>query len=237
VVFDPKAEWAFRARDSRSKSKNTPFDGLDDAGQGALDDQRRALKKLESEVKARYPVFADTEERRAEAYENLTRMLTATSSVNDPDEGFDWRRFYYGTKSLVERQEILSFERLVPYEIASQHESKEVFVRQVRHLARFYWSKFVFEQGRGFGYFGDLERAEYLLDLAKRKMGARAYLYNDLGNVRLEAFRARVAALRPLQAEPSVQREIDLAAVEDLELVAAAVVGGEEAGYVAQALG
>jgi hypothetical protein len=173
------------------------------------DDVLDGLKKLESEVKARYPVFADTEERRAEAYENLTRMLTATSSVNDPDEGFDWRRFYYGTKSLVERQEILSFERLVPYEIASQHESKEVFVRQVRHLARFYWSKFVFEQGRGFGYFGDLERAEYLLDLAKRKMGARAYLYNDLGNVRLEAFRARVAALRPLQAEPSVQREIE----------------------------
>jgi dihydroorotase len=27
VVFDPKAEWVFRAKDSRSKSKNTPFDG------------------------------------------------------------------------------------------------------------------------------------------------------------------------------------------------------------------
>jgi dihydroorotase len=27
VVFDPKAEWTFQVRDSRSKSKNTPFDG------------------------------------------------------------------------------------------------------------------------------------------------------------------------------------------------------------------
>jgi dihydroorotase len=27
TVFDPGAEWAFRARDSKSKSKNTPFDG------------------------------------------------------------------------------------------------------------------------------------------------------------------------------------------------------------------
>lgn len=27
VVFDPKAEWTYRAADSRSKSKNTPFDG------------------------------------------------------------------------------------------------------------------------------------------------------------------------------------------------------------------
>jgi dihydroorotase len=27
VIFDPQAEWVFRARDSKSKSKNTPFDG------------------------------------------------------------------------------------------------------------------------------------------------------------------------------------------------------------------
>jgi dihydroorotase len=27
VVFDPKAEWTYRANDSKSKSKNTPFDG------------------------------------------------------------------------------------------------------------------------------------------------------------------------------------------------------------------
>jgi dihydroorotase len=27
VIFDPKQEWIFRAKDSRSKSKNTPFDG------------------------------------------------------------------------------------------------------------------------------------------------------------------------------------------------------------------
>jgi dihydroorotase len=27
VVFDPKAEWVFNARDSKSKSRNTPFDG------------------------------------------------------------------------------------------------------------------------------------------------------------------------------------------------------------------
>jgi dihydroorotase len=27
VVFDPVAEWSFAAGESRSKSKNTPFDG------------------------------------------------------------------------------------------------------------------------------------------------------------------------------------------------------------------
>jgi dihydroorotase len=27
TIFDPKAEWVFQARGSKSKSKNTPFDG------------------------------------------------------------------------------------------------------------------------------------------------------------------------------------------------------------------
>jgi len=27
VVFDPKAEWIYSARETKSKSRNTPFDG------------------------------------------------------------------------------------------------------------------------------------------------------------------------------------------------------------------
>ena len=27
IIFDPKQEWTFHAKDSKSKSKNTPFDG------------------------------------------------------------------------------------------------------------------------------------------------------------------------------------------------------------------
>jgi dihydroorotase len=27
VVFDPKAEWVYRAKETRSKAHNTPFDG------------------------------------------------------------------------------------------------------------------------------------------------------------------------------------------------------------------
>ena len=33
VIFDPKAEWVFHAKDSRSRSKNTPFDGWTMLGQ------------------------------------------------------------------------------------------------------------------------------------------------------------------------------------------------------------
>jgi dihydroorotase len=33
VVFDPAAEWSFDAKKTRSKSRNTPFDGVGMVGQ------------------------------------------------------------------------------------------------------------------------------------------------------------------------------------------------------------
>jgi len=41
VVFDPKAEWTYRATEGKSKAKNTPFDGWPMLGNGALDGERR----------------------------------------------------------------------------------------------------------------------------------------------------------------------------------------------------
>jgi dihydroorotase len=35
VIFDPAKKWTFRASESRSKSKNTPFDGWEMQGQVA----------------------------------------------------------------------------------------------------------------------------------------------------------------------------------------------------------
>jgi predicted amidohydrolase len=42
VVFDPKAEWTYNARETKSKSKQHALRRLDDARQGPLDHQRRA---------------------------------------------------------------------------------------------------------------------------------------------------------------------------------------------------
>jgi dihydroorotase len=36
VVFDPAEKWVFRAADSKSKSKNTPFDGWEFQGRVRL---------------------------------------------------------------------------------------------------------------------------------------------------------------------------------------------------------
>ena len=39
VIFDARKEWTFRATNSKSKSKNTPFDGWAMLGGSAVDDQ------------------------------------------------------------------------------------------------------------------------------------------------------------------------------------------------------
>jgi tetratricopeptide (TPR) repeat protein len=150
------------------------------------------FEDMTGEVKKRYPIFFDIEERRAQAYANLNTMLKKYSPLNNADEGFDSRRRFYEGMPLAQRQEILSVERFISYDIAGQNEPPEEFAKQLRRLAQFYWAKFLYEQGRGFGYVGDLERAEYLLDVAKRKIGVQFNLLNDVGNIRLESYKARV---------------------------------------------
>jgi hypothetical protein len=78
------------------------------------------------------------------------------------------------------------------YEIAGQNDSPEQFAEQARQLAQFYWSKFIYELGLGFGALSDLERAEHLLDLGKSEapQEEQFQFLNVLGNVRLERHKA-----------------------------------------------
>jgi hypothetical protein len=165
------------------------------------------LEKLAAETKARYPIFSDTEDRRKLAYEKLTQDLKKTSAIGSADEGLDWRRQFYEKMEVADRQEILSFERFVGFEFASQSEPRETFAAQLRRLAHFYWSKYICEQNYGLGSLADLERAEYLLILAMRKIGEQFYLHNDLGNVRLEVLKARKKMLEP-SPSPSKAQEL-----------------------------
>lgn len=169
------------------------------------------LEKLATETKARYPIFSDTEDRRKLAYEKLTQDLKKTSAIGSADEGIDWRRQFYEKMEVADRQEILSFERFVGFEFASQSEAKETFAVQLRRLAHFYWSKFICELNYGSGSMADLERAEYLLMMATHKIGEQFYLCNDLGNVRLEVLKARKKALGP-DFTPDAKQELTASA-------------------------
>jgi hypothetical protein len=153
------------------------------------------IEKIEHDLTERYPLFSEAEARRKQALENLTGILKANSPVNNPDEGFNWQRHFYERLPLIQRQELLAVERFLAYEIPGQNADNEEYARTLRRLAQFYFSKFIYEKGRGFGYFDDLERAEYFLELARRRIGSAFYLSNDLGNVHLESFKARMEYL------------------------------------------
>ena len=115
--------------------------------------------------------------------------------MNSPDEGFNWQRQFYEKMPLKTRQELLSAERIFPYEVVGQNEPADNYARNLRHLAQFYWTKFIYERVHGMGNLGDLERAEHLLDLAIRKIGAAFYLLNDMGNIHLEYYKLYAKSL------------------------------------------
>ena len=149
-----------------------------------------------ADAKGRFSIFSLLQERREASYgklANLQLSLTLSSPIHSADEGFDWRRRFYEKMPLKLRRELLSAEQLFPYEVIGQDEPMDVYARNLRRLAQFYWSKFIYEQEWGLGSLTDLEHAEYLLDLAIRNIGSVFYLLNDMGNLRIEFFRVHSA--------------------------------------------
>lgn len=149
-------------------------------------------EKMLAEAKARFSVFSMLQERRDDAYTKLTNLeqaLALSSPVNSPDEGFDWRRRFYEKIPLKLRRELLSAEQIFPYEVIGQNEPADVFARNLRRMAQFYWSKFIYERDWGTGHLADLEHAQYLLDLAMRKIGSVFFLLNDTGNIQIELYK------------------------------------------------
>jgi hypothetical protein len=153
----------------------------------AIKDKEKEIKDIENEIRKNYPLFSETEELRKQSLDSLARIL--------PDEGFNWQRHYYEQLPLQQRQQLLAVERFLSYEIAGQDSDNATYARTLRKLAQFYFSKFIYEKDRGCGQIDDLERAEYFLELARKRIGPAFYLANDLGNVHIESFKARMEYL------------------------------------------
>jgi hypothetical protein len=192
---------------------NEKFRGaLDDLDQEAQSRIAR-LEELEQQVRTHYPLF---EKDRMHAFSALQNRIASFSLVKSSMDGFDQRRKFYERIDLGERQEILAVDRALAYEIAGQNDPPEVFAEQTKQLAQFYWSKFIYEKGLGYGSLNDLERAEHLLELGRSKaaIDKQFQFLNVLGNVRLERHKAKVAAGK----FPAGQTPVD-----DPDLVAARV--------------
>jgi hypothetical protein len=159
-------------------------------------------EKLLADVKSRFSVFATLQERREDAFvklNSLEQFLALSSPVKNADEGFDWRRRVYEKLPLKLRRELLTAEQMFPYEATCQNDPADVSARNLRRLALFYWSKFIYERDWGAGHLLDLEHAEYLLDLAMRRIGSVFYLLNDMGNIQIELYKLYSGSRPPVQ--------------------------------------
>jgi hypothetical protein len=139
-----------------------------------------------AEARQRFTTFSLLEERRKEANANLPNLDKALSQIS-PAHSLGGR--FYGNLPMKLRQELLSAERIFPYEVVGHDDQPDEFARNLRRLAQFYSAKFSYERERGSGSLGDLEHAQYLLSLAIRKTGSSFYLLNDLGNVHIVYYR------------------------------------------------
>jgi hypothetical protein len=153
-------------KDSEEASRTAlqRLDGEFQAALANLDVETKAsfkrLKDLEAQVRTLYPLF---EKDRLHAFSALRDHISKFSLVKNLADGFDRRRRFYERIDLGERQEILAVDRALAYEIAGQNDPPELFAEQARQLAQFYWSKFIYELGLGYGALSDLEPAEHLL--------------------------------------------------------------------------
>jgi len=97
-------------------------------------------------------------------------------------EGLDWRDGLYAAMENSPRQRLLSIERYLGYDLKldiSDGNTPSV----LRVLANFYVSKFEYEKRFGSAHIGDLERAQYLLQLWVEQRPTQFEIRNDLGLV------------------------------------------------------
>jgi len=145
--------------------------------------QKRAESVLD-EATSQFKTLRLLEDRRREAIDNLPNLDQAFIKISSYSLGGR----SYGNLPPMLRQQLLSAERVFPYEFMGRDEPPDVFARNVRRLAQFYSAKFSYERERGSGSLGDIEHALHLLTLAIRKAGSRFYLLNELGNVHVVYF-------------------------------------------------
>ena len=158
----------------------------------ALTYDKQAKAKLEeiddvlSDFRARYPIFADVEEKRNQAHEvlvaTLRRVFAPEDPHTDPTEAITWVENFYGQLEVEKRQLILSVESFASVDLHPPRKGSEV--QNLKLFALFYHAKSRFEREiPNTASFADLERAEGYLLLAIRKAPSDFTLYNELGNL------------------------------------------------------
>ena len=152
----------------------------------------RAQTELER-FKQKYEGLVVAEEKRTEALDELKRRYIGLQPVDDRPaatpanrdalaEGLDWRDDLYGSMKIEDRQRLLSIERYLGFDLKLKPSDIST-PYTLRVLANFYVSKFEYEKRFASAHIGDLERADYLLQLWIQLRPSQFEIRNDLGLV------------------------------------------------------
>lgn len=161
------------------------------------EDAVKKIEKLAEDTERQYPMFAETEKARKEAY----RVLEIAFS----GEGLDWRSSMYESMPLENRQRILSVESFLSIDLVPHQVDTPGYVRKIRQFANFYASKFLYERPY-LRSISELQRSEYYLNLACDVTDRRFDLVNDWALLYLEFYRKLDAA----QEEGFIKRSREL---------------------------
>jgi hypothetical protein len=164
------------------------------------------IDELAADVRAKYPMFADIESARLEAFNQLSGL---TANLDDNQN-------LYAESDPLMRQKIFAIESFCAIQFLTPANRSAELLGNLRLLGKFYAGKFASERQLS----SDFERSQYYFELALEKFGRPYTVLNDIGWLfstvtdRVDLDRARAALEESLRRKPNQQRALfDLASI------------------------
>jgi hypothetical protein len=157
-------------------------------------------EKLADDVRAKFPMFANIESARAEAFKQLSSLIPAL----DDDSNL------YGQSDWMTRQSIFTIESFSAIQFLTPMNPGPELLGNLRLLGKFYAGKFAVERQLE----TDFERSQYYFELALQKFGRPFSVLNDVGWLfstmanPTDLDRARAAFEESLRRRPGQQRAL-----------------------------
>ena len=149
------------------------------------------MKALAGEILAKFPMFANVESARSEAFTKLSKL---TLGFDLSDENL------YESSEPLTRQEIFAIESFSAIQFLTGESRNKDLIRNLQLLGRFYGGKYLSDGDRALP--SDFDRAFYYFELALQKSSRCYFVLNDLGWLL-----ALVAKPKQLEAAKSCFRE------------------------------
>jgi hypothetical protein len=190
-----------RANEAVTKAETAVKEATKKAGKAVA-----GIDTLAADVRTRYPMFADIESARTEAFNQLSSLTPAL----DDDQNL------YSQSDPLMRQRIYSIESFSAIQFLTPANRSTELLGNLRLLGKFYAGKFAADRSKS-----DFERSQYYFELALEKFGRPFSVLNDIGWLfstvanPTDLNQARSALEESLRRRPDQQRALfDLGTID-----------------------